>query len=123
MQHRTRRMAIITAVGSALVLAGTVATPLASASPPHGNRRVSFSSKPVTSTIMAHYTVTPDSRAQATGGRATANANLDDQLPDLFPKADPADRAGYAGAGPRLFVHRVRRVLDRAASHGDIHGI
>lgn len=86
-------MAIITVAGSALVIAGTVGAPMASASPPHGSSGVSFSSTPVTSAIVAHYTVTPQSRSQATGGRAATNGNVDDQLPDLSPKAKLAGRA------------------------------
>jgi hypothetical protein len=92
-------MVIVTAAGSALVIAGMVSVPMASAAPPHGNNGVSFSSTPVTSAIVAHYTVTPASRAQALGGHATTNGGLQDQLPDLSPKAGLVDRAAARAAG------------------------
>lgn len=98
MQQRTQRLVIVATAGTALVMSSTIGVPMASAAPRSGTTGVSFSSTPVRSAIVDHYTITPAARSHRSGGHATTNGDLQDQLPDLSPKADLAERAARANS-------------------------
>jgi hypothetical protein len=106
--RRSTRIAIVTAASSVIVLSGAVALPdVASGSSP--GAAVSFTSTPVSSQVVAHYTVTPADRRHTSTGTATTNGDVQDQLPDLSPKAflgqQAAARARTAPAAP---LHSAR---------------
>jgi hypothetical protein len=73
------------AAASGLIVASTVAVPTAAVARPGGDNRVTFTSTPVTSTVVAHHTVTPAMRARSSTHSAT-NGDAQDRLPDLAPK-------------------------------------
>jgi hypothetical protein len=85
MHQRTRRTAIITAAASTLILTGVVARPTTAGAHLPGRSAVTFTSTPVTSTIVSHSTVTPAMRSQSSVHSAR-NGDAQDQLPDLAPK-------------------------------------
>jgi hypothetical protein len=98
----TKRIAIVTVAGSVIALGAAVGAPPAAATGSHHpHRSVSVSFSPVSSTVVAHYTVTPAGRAGGSSNTATSNGHLQDQLPDLSPKEylgeGRADRPGGAG--------------------------
>jgi hypothetical protein len=107
MRHpRTKRIAIVTAASSVIVLGSTVGAPGAAAA--SSDPDVSFSSSPATSRVMAHYTVTPSQRGHGSAGTATTNGNLQDQLPDLAPKDYLGQRASARAAVTATTTSPVR---------------
>ncbi|HEY5629804.1 MAG TPA: hypothetical protein VIR16_09865, partial [Candidatus Limnocylindrales bacterium] len=96
--HR-RRLRAGASIATGVLLSSVFIAPVASAAPSGSGSGISFTSTPVTSAIVAHGTVAASARSGAASS-ATSNGDVQDQLPDLAPKAYLAAPRGFAGVAP-----------------------
>lgn len=87
------------AIATGALLGSVLIVPVASAAPTGSSSGISFTSTPITSSIVAHGTVAASARS-AGANAATSKGDVQDQLPDLSPKAYLAGPKGLARTAP-----------------------
>jgi hypothetical protein len=95
-RHRSHRRLHLAAFTSGIAVLGAVATGLTSQQPARASTapsKVTFTSQRAAADVVAHYTVTPATRAAVPPATSASDSGSQDQLPDRNPKGPGSDSA------------------------------